>query len=241
MKQGRNKKRKQESLSTTIKALPRELLVEIMAKVASASVLDLCKVKLSCKQFLHAAEDDYVYQHASMDKFALVPLPWFTREKETSFLKRCRESGNSEISYREGMVEYFSSLRVELGLEKLKKAALEGHEDSKYVRCMLLMSSEDGQERKHGLDLFRSLKTSTCVKRCRKRVKSFIGSMWVHNPLVPRNWDSLCHSSTCDGSGKLHNVSTSLLVEDADYSTIGSCEHCHGDYELSLFCKMFKV
>ncbi|XP_027368690.1 putative F-box protein At1g67623 [Abrus precatorius] len=234
---GSNKKQHRHESVTAIKALPNELLVEIIAKVASRSIVDLCKVKLCCKEFLHAAEDDNVYHHASMEKFALVPLPWFTGEKESSFLKRCRENGNSEISYREGMVQYFSSLRVKSGLENLKNAAMEGLDEAKYVYCMLLMCSEDEGERKRGFDLYCTLKRSTCVRRCRKRVKSFIRSMWVNNKIVVRNHKlSLC--STCDGE-RLKKLSRrwSSLVEDEDGDGI-SCEYCSADYELGLFCNM---
>ncbi|OIW19595.1 hypothetical protein TanjilG_18405 [Lupinus angustifolius] len=235
------KKMKHESIST-IKSLPRELLVEIMAKVASASVLDLCKVKLSCKDFLHASEDDYVYQHVSMDKFALVPLPWFINEKESSFLKRCKDSGNSEITYREGMVEYFSSLKIDSGLDNLKKATLQGHVDSKYVYSMILMCSKEEKENKVGFDLFCSLRTSTCVMRCRKRVKSFIRSMWVNNHVVRSNQECLCHSSTCESKERLKKLSRmSLLIQDEDDSTIASCQYCHADYELCFFYKLFEI
>ncbi|TKY54148.1 putative F-box protein [Spatholobus suberectus] len=171
VKKGSNKKQHRDGSVTTIKSLPKELLVEIFAKVGTRSIFDLCMVKLCCKEFLRAAEDDYVYRHASMENFALVPLPWFTGEKESSFLKRCRESGNSEIAYREGMVQYFNSSKVESGLENLKKAALEGHDEAKYVYCMLLMCRQEEGERKQGFDVFCSLKASTCVWRCRKRFR----------------------------------------------------------------------
>ncbi|XP_061349138.1 putative F-box protein At1g67623 [Gastrolobium bilobum] len=230
-----------------LEVLPNELLVEIIAKVASSSIVDLCRVKLTCKQFLHAAEDDYVYQHVSMDKFPLVPLAWFTNEKILSFFKRCRESKNLEILYRDGMVQYFKSMRVKSGLENLKKAALGGQDEAKYVYCMLLMMCcEDQQERKHGFDLFYSLKTFNCVSRCRERVKSFIKSMWGINNLIVRNHKlSLCHSNTCCNSVRLQKLSRrwSWLVEDEDGDGDNgiSCQYCDGNYELSLFCKMFKV
>jgi hypothetical protein len=65
-----------------LKAIPKDLVVEIVGKVASHSMADLCKVKLSCKEFLSAFEDGYVYQRASIDKFALVPLMWFKGKKK---------------------------------------------------------------------------------------------------------------------------------------------------------------
>ncbi|KAH1116432.1 hypothetical protein AAZX31_17G025500 [Glycine max] len=202
-KKGSNKKKHGSVSVTAIKFLPKELQVEIFAKVATRSVFDHCMIKLCCKEFLRAAEDNYVYRHASMENFALVPLPWFKgNNKEFPFLKRCRESGNSEILYREGMVQYFTSSMMELGLKNLKEAALEGHHDAKYVYCMLLMCGEDELgERKQGFDLFCSLKaSSTSLIRCRKRVKSFVQNIWVNNnpAIKDHKSSSFCCSGTCD-------------------------------------------
>ncbi|WJX31695.1 hypothetical protein P8452_20100 [Trifolium repens] len=231
-----------------IEALPKDLLVEIVVKVASRSMADLCKVKLSCKEFLIASEDGYVYQHASMDNFALVPLSWFTNDKETLFLRRCRESGNLEIFYREGMVQYFSTLMVKLGFENLKKTALEGHHEAKYVYSMLLMANcEDEEGRKLGFDLFAELKNSMglSVARCRKRVKCFIQSMWVRNRVVvPNQGFSLCCSSTCQRNRIEKMKKHSTWHADDEIDNDGgcvSCKYCDGNYELDLFCNIFSV
>ncbi|GAU11159.1 hypothetical protein TSUD_197830 [Trifolium subterraneum] len=228
-----------------VKALPKDLLVEIVAKVASRSMTDLCKVKLSCKEFLDASEDGHVYQHALMDNFALVPLSWFREEKETSFLRRCRESGNLEILYREGMVQYFSTLMVNLGLENLKKAALEGHHEAKYVYSMILMANcEDEDGRKLGFDLFAELKNSmgVSIANCRKRVKCFIQSMWIRNRVIVSNQQSsLCCSNTCQSIGTENMKKYSAWLANEVDSDGVLCKHCDGNYELRLFCNVFCV
>ncbi|XP_045786877.1 F-box protein At2g35280-like [Trifolium pratense] len=243
-----NKLHGNNSSISIVEALPNDLLVQIVGRVASRSMADLYKVKLSCKEFLNASEDGYVYQRASMDNFALVPLPWFKREKEILFLRRCRERGNLEIFYREGMVQYFKTLMLNLGLENLKKAALEGHHEAKYVYSMILMANrEDEEERKLGFDLFAELKNS--VASCRKRVKSFVQSMWVKNRvIVPNQGLDLCHSSSCQRNGtekkkKKKKYSTwyaaAYKIDDEDDCTL--CKYCAGNYELGLFCNMFPV
>ena len=114
---------------------------------------------MGCKDFLSASADRYVNQHASLDKFPLIPLAWFTDEKETTFLSRCRESGNLEILYCEGMMQYFSTLMMNLGFENLKKAALEGHHEAKYVYSILLRANfKDIEGINLGFDLFGELK-----------------------------------------------------------------------------------
>ncbi|KAK7387899.1 hypothetical protein VNO78_22697 [Psophocarpus tetragonolobus] len=226
-----------------MKSLPKDLKVEIFAKVATSSMFDHCMVKLCCKEFLEAAEDDHVYRHASMENIALVPLPWFRGDKQSWFVKRCRESGNSEIAYREGMVEYFSCSRGELGLKNLKKAALEGHEEAKYVYCMLLMCGEDEGERKKGFQLFSSLNASTSVRRCTKRVKSFIRNMWLnHNYPAPQNHkpSSFCRSPSCNISQNLSTTFSPFLDLDA-HSIAISCQYCAADYQLALFRNIIRL
>ncbi|RDY06515.1 putative F-box protein, partial [Mucuna pruriens] len=118
------------STPAPIEALPRDLLVKIIAKVASDSVADLRNVKMCCKHFLDAAEDECVWQQVSLDKFPLFPL----NPKALSFLKRCKESGNIESVYREGLEEYFSYPKGNIsGLGHLKLAAQKGHTEAKYV------------------------------------------------------------------------------------------------------------
>lgn len=226
--------------SSTMEALPKELLMEVLKRVASASVSDLNKAKLICRDFLDAAENDYIYQHVSMEKFPLIP--WFISDKEFSFLKRCRESGNSESLYREGMVEYFSSLKVNSGLENLKMAAQNGHKEAKYVYAVILMCSEDEELRKQGLEILRFLRISKCVRKCRKKVERFIWSMWVKNRAV-RNRQPLCCFRACGGHGRLQTISGGWpsVNEEEDDDVDMSCEYCRGDHELNLFCKMLKV
>lgn len=241
VKKASNKRKQIFGPSSSIKALPKELLMEVLARVASGSVSDLYKAKISCRDFLHAGDDDFVYQHVSMDKFPLIP--WFISDKESSFLRRCRESGNSESLYREGMVQYFSSLQINSGLESLRKASENGHKDAKYVYGMILICSEDEEQRKQGLELLRFLRMSRCIKRCRKRAERFFWSMWIRNRVV-RNLQPLCHSSTCDNnSRRLLKFSRGWpsLNEDEDDDDDISCENCIGDYELSLFFDLFSV
>jgi hypothetical protein len=232
-----------------VEALPDELFVNIVGKVATFSMADLFKITLSCKDFYKASKDPHVYQHAALDKFPLIPLPWFTNEKETAFLSRCREMGNIEIIYREGMVQYFSTLMVNLGFENVKNATLGGHHEAKYVYSMLLMAnSDDGEGRKLGFDLFGELKNSTYINlvSCRKRVKSFIKSMWLRNSVVVPNQElSLCCSSTCQSSGgavkMVKKHSPWRHIDEFDNDVSFSCKYCDGNYELGLFCKLFQV
>ncbi|GAB2297204.1 hypothetical protein Dimus_031317 [Dionaea muscipula] len=56
--------------------------------------------------------------------------------------KRCKECGNAEALYREGMVDYFSHMRIETGIENLKRAANKGHVEASYVYGIILICTE---------------------------------------------------------------------------------------------------
>ncbi|KAL4398523.1 hypothetical protein AHAS_Ahas01G0300400 [Arachis hypogaea] len=179
------KKKNKPSSSSTIKSLPKELLVEIVASVASHSIIDLHNVKKSCKDFLEAAEDNYVYRRVSLDKFSFIPR--FSNDKELSFLKRCKENQNTESLYREGLRECLWNGNAE-GLRLLDMAAKEGHKEAKYVYGIILLYSSRQDEKliELGLRHLRFLRESKCVVRTRKKmglrvkVLSFYGLMNVN-------------------------------------------------------------
>ncbi|XP_061343813.1 putative F-box protein At1g67623 [Gastrolobium bilobum] len=76
-------------------------------------------------------------------EWKLTPEQRFNKERQAYFLRRCKESNNPKIMYREGMLEYFretsSSSSIALAFENLKTAALNGQDDAMYVYNMLLM------------------------------------------------------------------------------------------------------
>ncbi|KAL5827012.1 hypothetical protein ACOSQ3_018857 [Xanthoceras sorbifolium] len=98
--------------SNNVTFLPKDLLTQVLARVASSSVSDLFNLELSCKDLLLLGQDDCVFEHASMEKFSISP---------------CKESGNPEALYRQGMLEFFSLYKTSSGFQFLKTAAKKGH------------------------------------------------------------------------------------------------------------------
>ncbi|KAK1576113.1 hypothetical protein Q3G72_011068 [Acer saccharum] len=129
-----------------IKSLPKDLLTDVLARVASGSVADLFNVERSCKDLLEVGNDNYVLQHACMNSFYIAP-DWHRSDKVSLFLRRCRESGNAEALFRQGMFEYFSLLETESGLVLLQRAAHKGHIEATYVVGILLLSLSRGDNR----------------------------------------------------------------------------------------------
>ncbi|WJX92714.1 hypothetical protein P8452_74318 [Trifolium repens] len=136
------KKRSNKRRHASIQSLPRDMLLEVVATVASQSLIDLHNIKMCCKDFLQVTEQKYVLQKVSLDNFPLIQ--WFPNENALSFLKRCEESENIEVLFREGLREYFNYPNGNIGgLERLKIAAQRSHKEAMYVYGMFLLCSEN--------------------------------------------------------------------------------------------------
>ncbi|XP_057452142.1 putative F-box protein At1g67623 [Lotus japonicus] len=215
VKRTRSKRRNNRKGPTTIKMLPRDLLVEVVATVVSHSFIDLCIIKKCCKDFHDASEDINIWKRVSLDKFPLIQ--WLPNDKISSFLKRCRECGNMESLYREGLQKYFYYPNGKIdGFELLKVAAQKGHKEAKYVCGMILLCSEDEELRKQGLEHMRLLRKSKCVVGSRNKVKRLLGFMWKSNGEFGRNQTPLCNSkNTCKG-WRVKSSAWILLDDDDD-------------------------
>ncbi|KAI9099573.1 hypothetical protein K1719_024578 [Acacia pycnantha] len=68
----------ESSKSIITNILPKEILVDIASKVASQSLTDLYRLKLTSKEMMNITDDDYVYKHAYLDRvpfFRIVAIP----------------------------------------------------------------------------------------------------------------------------------------------------------------------
>ncbi|KAH1117450.1 hypothetical protein GLYMA_17G083900v4 [Glycine max] len=193
------------SSTSPIKSLPKDLLVEVVARVASDSIVDLRNMKQS-----------------------------------SCFLKCCRESGNIESLYREGLLKFFNYPNGNInGLGDLKTAALKGHIEAKYVYGMILLCSHDDESRKQGLEHMRFLRKFKCIIKCRNKVKQLVDDLWKGNGMLVRNQTPLCRSKkTCKGWRVKKGVWSFLDDEDDD---INLCEYCRWDYEIDFFYQLFDV
>jgi hypothetical protein len=239
-------RKRREQHKVGIKSLPNDLQMEVLAKVASVSCTDLFKAKLSCKDFYVLAEDDYIFQHVSLKEF---PLVWCTRDKVLSFLRRCKENGNSDALFREGICGYFSSKNQRPGLEFLEKASEKGHVEASYIYGLILICS-GGQLKQQGLQLLSSLIIDKLgglrIKECRRRVKDYIQSLWINNNIV-RDEEPYSHRETCSNYGRTPNSLTAKragwlsgnYIEDEDDKFM-CCAYCQCDHEVDLFCNMLQ-
>lgn len=229
MKRTRNRNR--NKIETSIESLPHELLTEVLAQVASASLADLSNFKLSCRNFLQAANDDYVYQHASIEKFH---IPWPVSNRAAYlFLKRCKKSGNPEALFRLGMYEYFSLGSTVSGYQLLKTAAEKKHPEATYVFSVILLCSAGGElMRRRGFELLSSLK-GYGIRECRRKIRGIISCLWIRKIIVDEEDDYIAETCNCLRSRKRG-------WDDGFDILIGCCESCLCVTEVTFFSNLLR-
>ncbi|KAM7487180.1 hypothetical protein LguiB_024664 [Lonicera macranthoides] len=227
-----------------IVSLPADVLTEVLGRVASSSFTDLFNAKLCCRDFLGAAEEDYILEHISIDKFPVIP--WFTRDEEICFLNRCKEKGNPEALYRQGMIEYFNSRNMDLGLEYLKRATDKGHVEASYAYGVILVS-RGGESAQNGLKVLNSLKSgsgtksrSSRIKECRRRTKEVIRTMWINNYVVRQLNTGMCCHQKSEGTCTRINGRSWTNYDDEEDHEVMACDACRWDQEVVSFCKMLR-
>ncbi|XP_057432895.1 putative F-box protein At1g67623 [Lotus japonicus] len=245
VKMARSKRRrtcyKGPSSTSAIKTLSRDMLIEVVAIVASHSFIDLHAIKMCCKDFIDATEDSSIWRKVSLDTFPLIL--WLSNDKVSSFLNRCKEYGNMESLYREGLLKYFGYPNGKIdGLEILKVVAQKGHKEAKYACGMISLCSEDEDMRNQGLEHMRSLRKFKCVVGSRHKVKQLLGSIWKNNGMLKRNQNPLCNSKTTCKGWRVKTGRWALIDDDDDDDDdIGLCEYCRWDHELEVFYRLFNV
>jgi hypothetical protein len=125
----------EEKHKVDIISLPNDMLMKVLTKVHSSSFTDLFKAKLTCNDLCGLAEEDHIFQQVSLEKILLF---WSTNA-EIMFLRRCKESGNPEAIFREGMRGYFTSNNPKQGLKLLEKASEKGHVEASYIYSVILI------------------------------------------------------------------------------------------------------
>ncbi|KAI3907020.1 hypothetical protein MKW92_008600 [Papaver armeniacum] len=199
-----------------INSIPREVFTEILAKVASASLVDHFNANQSCKLFREAGSDNLIFQHASVEQLPIIQ--WYMKPEVSSFLKQCEEAQNPEVLYRQGMLLY--------------KSASLGHIVAAYVLGIILIDAGDDEEdvlrgkqlltQKSGCTRKRSRNGE--IEECRKKAKKSIDGMWVNNSLSGAKKYS-CNNLECTARNQTYEADNQVL----------ECETCSCNKELAYF------
>ncbi|KAH7865795.1 hypothetical protein Vadar_011239 [Vaccinium darrowii] len=242
--------------SANINSLPHELMVDVLSRVASSSFTDLFNSKLCCKDFMGAAEEDGILEQVCLEKFPVIHQ-WLKSYKLNWFMNRCMASGNPEALYRQGLVEYFTHMRTQSGLENLRRAAEKGHVEATYVYGILLLCL-GGQFSKEGLNLLNAMERistsshsggSKLFQGCREKIKGVFRVMWINNQVVDQRISSCRHPNpivrvieTWDGRCEEEEDGTRVIEtweghrEEEEDGT--RCELCKWDRGVEYFTHM---
>ncbi|XP_058084501.1 putative F-box protein At1g67623 [Magnolia sinica] len=224
-------KRKQQHCSF-FESLPQDLVVEIAASVAASSLSDLSNMKLVCKDMHEAARDNYVFRHASIE--ALPRIEWRSSQA-SSFLKQCEASGNPDALFRRGMIEYFSKVHIQVGVDLLKRAADSGNLEANYVLGIILISGQtSSSERMKLIKNMENMKNSG-IDRCRTRTTKILREIWI-NTIIPRQ-ESTCIDPKCRNGG-LRGLPKVGEWSWSDQEESFCSQGCKWNYELNLFCNV---
>ncbi|KAI9084365.1 hypothetical protein K1719_033707 [Acacia pycnantha] len=229
--------------------LPIELFIEIAARVSSHSLVDLYHLKLTSKEIMNITDDDYVYEHACLDKVTFFPHP--INPKQDSFLSRCLSSGNLESLYRQGMKAFFcNSKPCEEGLDIIRMAAQKGHDRSMYAFAIIVLilkccnnNARIGllgvEEFEEALRFLRILRNHKCVLKCRNDVGGFVSMLsWKkrYSLVDQAPTKHLCRRIACNKTWRLKIGSWYWETEDDDENDPKMCENCRWSHELDYFC-----
>ncbi|GMP69915.1 hypothetical protein CsSME_00028994 [Camellia sinensis var. sinensis] len=248
-RRSKENKNGREVIVASFESLPSEVVVEVLGRIASSSFTDFFNAKLSSKILNEAADDNYIYQQMSLEKFPVVP--WRVTTEASCFLNKCKESGNPEALYRQGVVDYFSLMRIESGLESLNRAASSGHGGALYVLSIIFLFSEDDEFKKQGIRILSSIHKSKptsgkrrLIRECRDKLREIVRMIWVVNPLVQKQRPSTCcaiRDNDVDRHERLgrRRRRRGWESDDEDDDDEVECDGCRCDREVDSVCNMF--
>ncbi|XP_038979888.1 uncharacterized protein LOC120110002 [Phoenix dactylifera] len=145
------KKQWRAKTTTSIKSLPHDLIVEIVAQLVSLSstpVSDLENLQMTCKMFRTASKAKLVGQHISLEKEW--SMHWWNKERYFAILNNCAAAGNLKACFILGLENVFNLESLNLGLRYLEKAMVGGHDAATYTMGILLFG--DHRTRQIGME-----------------------------------------------------------------------------------------
>ncbi|XLT59134.1 uncharacterized protein LOC107640700 [Arachis ipaensis] len=224
-----------ERLSAAVE-LPRDVWLAIDIKVASNSIEDLCRFRMTCCAARDAGEED------TMLRMVSIPPPhemnwWWRRDPiGQRFFERCFEIGQPELLFREVLQELYIQHNHAIGWEMLQNAVSNGLDAAKYVLSMeSLIQRDDNEAKENGLELFQALEAGGLLTACYSSCFAVLTISWPDEVQMPEKGEE---HTVCDyrrmaaERGYVHGVG------GADHIP---CIHCRADYEVERYVDILRV
>ncbi|RYQ83531.1 putative F-box protein At1g67623 [Arachis ipaensis] len=234
--------------SSKITFIPNDIWVAITSKVASASIRDLCSLRMTCKAARDAGEADIVHRSVSIPPPHATLWWWCLTPEAKRFFDRCIVAGHPELLFREALRELFIRRNENIGLQMLNSAASTGHAAAKYALTMtLLLRTDDNDEKQKGLELYRELDAAGSLAEGKARCFSILTMSWPGEVQMPRieEQHTLCSSPRCSTRGYmplLYDYRRRAAERNSVHAFGGAahipCIQCRADYDLQAFVNL---
>nr|CAD1820731.1 unnamed protein product [Ananas comosus var. bracteatus] len=189
--------------NSIVAAFPRDLIEEVLARVASDSptpLRDLTNLRRSCKVLYEMSKSREVGRRMAVEREGM--LSWWDREKFLDLIRSCAKSGNLEACFVLGLDEFYNKRRRAEGLRHLREAAAGGHRAAAYAAGMLLFRRPI--TRRLGVEQLESLADdggAVAVGKWRREaaagVRAITWKRWRRRPLKRSSEEGPCVDRRC--------------------------------------------
>ncbi|XP_057747617.1 uncharacterized protein LOC130966810 [Arachis stenosperma] len=230
-----------ERFSTAFE-LPRDVWSAIAIKVATTSIKDLCRFRMTCCVARNVGEEDTVLRMVS------IPVPndmnwlWLRDPIGRRFFERYIEVGHPELMFREALRELYIRRNHPVGWKMLQNAARNGLDAAKYALSMeLLIRRNDSDAKREGLEIFRTLEAGNLLSACYSSCFAVLTISWPDEVQMPEKVEehTVCDSTRCltrGHMGLLYDYRRRATKRGSVHGVGGAdhirCIRCRVDYEV---------
>ncbi|XP_054797545.1 uncharacterized protein LOC129302664 [Prosopis cineraria] len=222
-------------------ALPNDVIIVILEKVASQSLWSLRQLRRTCRELRVLAVHEAIYPVAATDQ---IPLMLEDQNHHARlFIKRCFDAGNLETIFYIGIVNFFwRGKDAFFGWTNLVRVARSGLRKAMYV-CVML-SFINGRMHRAGVEpemirFWQTLREEKEIQVCRLQVQGIIMflSIGLRHGVVQKSLASVCSKPDCDWSSMYYPGDVVTIMDEAPWNDGTICEECRLDIEMQWVCE----
>ncbi|RYR77617.1 hypothetical protein Ahy_A01g002146 [Arachis hypogaea] len=231
--------------------LPRDVWVAIAIKVATTSIEDLCRFRMTCCIARDVGDDDTVLMMVAIPPPNDVNWVWIRDPIGRRFFERCIEIGHLELLFREALRELYIRRNHAVRWEMLQNAARNVLDAAKYALSMeLLLRRDDRDAKKECLELFRTLEAGNLLPACYSSCFAVLTISWPDEVQMPDKGEehTVCESTRCltrGHMGLLYDYCRRAAERGSIHGVGGAnhirCIRCRADYEGERFVDIARM